>query len=212
MKKGIRVAKGIWLTIGICFGLALLSCGSENPGGYKPVEGDVIFQSFGRDELSQTIEGATDSRYSHCGIVARQGGEWVVLEAVGPVKATALSDWTARGVERAFAVFRLRNEHRKHIEGMIAAAREFKGRPYDIHFEMGDNKIYCSELVYKAFKNAGGGELGKLQKLGDLKWKPHEEFIRKIENGGLPLDRVMITPRALSEASQLEKVFSKGFD
>jgi len=49
--------------------------------------------------------------------------------------------------------------------------------------------------------------LGKLTTLSKLNWKPHEEFILSIENT-IPLDREMITPKDLSEAHELELVFS----
>jgi Permuted papain-like amidase enzyme, YaeF/YiiX, C92 family len=78
-----------------------------------------------------------------------------------------------------------------------------EGRPYDIRYELDDEKIYCSELIYKAFRTATGEELGKLQRLGDLDWRPYRETIEAIENGPAPLDRLMITPRSLSEAAQL---------
>ena len=81
------------------------------------------------------------------------------------------------------------------------------GRPYDIRYRMDDEKIYCSELIFKGYRDATGEELGKLVKFGDLKWVRHTPVILAIE-GSLPLNRIMITPRHLSEAKQLEKVFS----
>ena len=191
-------------------GLLFVCCGADL-GGYQPVGGDVVFQSFPHDPLTDTIEGVSQSPYSHCGIVLRENGNWSVIEAVGPVMITPLEDWVARGRGHAFAVYRLREKYRKLTPQMIEAAKTFLGRPYDIHYAMGDDKIYCSELVFKAFRKASGEDPGKLQKLGDLNWKPYEVFIRKIEEGQLPLDREMITPRELYEAPQLEKIFSKGF-
>ena len=72
---------------------------------------------------------------------------------------------------------------------------------------MDDEKIYCSELLYKAVRDATGKELGKSRKLGELNWQPYEKVIRHIENGSLPLDREMITPRDFSEAPELREVF-----
>jgi hypothetical protein len=76
-------------------------------------------------------------------------------------------------------------------------------------FTLDDSKIYCSELIYKGWLAATGDKVGKLVKLGDLNWKPHEPVIRTITNG-LPLDRVMITPRDLAAANQLELVLPLG--
>ena len=72
---------------------------------------------------------------------------------------------------------------------------------------MDDEKIYCSELLYKAVRDATGTKLGQIRKLGELKWQPHETVIRHIENGGLPLGREMITPRDFSEAPELREIF-----
>ncbi len=75
---------------------------------------------------------------------------------------------------------------------------------------MDDAKIYCSELIYKAFKKAGGGALGITRLLGDLNWKPHEQTIRAITGGQVPLSREMITPKDLAEAEQMEAVLPLG--
>ncbi len=51
-------------------------------------------------------------------------------------------------------------------------------------------------------------DLGKVVKLGDLKWERYKPVIEAIEGrGNLPLDREMITPRDMAEAKQLEKVY-----
>ena len=89
---------------------------------------------------------------------------------------------------------------------MITAAEKFIGLPYDIQYELDDEKIYCSELIYKGFKTASGQNLGKTVKLGDLDWKPHEQVIRAIAGDPVPLEREMITPRDLAKAEQLDAV------
>jgi hypothetical protein len=184
-------------------------CGFERPvppAPYEPREGDIFFQAFPHNALTDAIEGVTQSPRSHCGILHKHPEGWVIIEAVEPVRETPLADWIRRGREGKFEVFRLKAPYREKIPAMIAAARSYLGRPYDLRYRMDDEKIYCSELVYKAFRDAGGGELGRLQKLGEMNWKPHEAFIRQLEGGELPLEREMITPRAVSEAPQLEKV------
>jgi len=85
------------------------------------------------------------------------------------------------------------------------------GRPYDFKYRMDDDALYCSELVYRAYKNATGEQLGKPVRLGDMNWKPHEATIRKYEGGPPPLDVMIIAPKHLAEAEQLEKVFGGDF-
>lgn len=180
-------------------------------GGYQPVEGDLIFQSLPLNPLIEAIEGSTGSPFSHCGILRRtSAGGWVVLEAIGPVKETRVSEWIGQGRDGRYTVFRLKEAWRGRVPEFLKAADGYKGRPYDIHYDMDDGRIYCSELIWKSFRQAAGAELGSLQTLGELNWRPYAGVIRKIENGNLPLKRRMITPRRLSEAPQLERVFEGG--
>lgn len=178
--------------------------------GYEPQEGDIAFQSLPHNPLIDAIEGATDSPFSHCGILHRAGTAWMVIQAIGPVKETTLSDWVAQARDEKYTVYRLKEAYRAKIPAFIAAAQSYKGRPYDIHYDMDDTAIYCSELIYKAFDKATGEKLGHLQTLGELNWRPHEAVIKQIEGGKVPLERKMITPRSMSEAEQLERVYASG--
>lgn len=176
-------------------------------GAYQPKEGDLYFQSLPRNAVVNAIEGASESPYSHCGILVRKVDEWFVLEAIGPVMETPLAKWIKQARDKHYNVFRLEAEHKGKIPAFIKAARKYMGRPYDIRYRMDDEKIYCSELIFKGYRDATGESLGKLVKFGDLKWVRHTPVILAIE-GSIPLNRIMITPRHLSEAKQLEKVFS----
>ena len=176
-------------------------------GAYEPKEGDLYFQSLPRNAVVNAIEGASESPYSHCGILVRMDDAWFVLEAIGPVRETPLAKWIKQARDKHYDVFRLEREHTGNIPAFIKAARKYMGRPYDIRYRMDDEKIYCSELIFKGYRDATGESLGKLVKFGDLKWVRHTPVILAIE-GSIPLNRTMITPRHLSEAKQLEKVFS----
>lgn len=189
--------------------LLLTGYASSGPiTSYTPKQGDIVFQSLPHIPVIDAIEGCTHSPYSHCGIIVKQGGVWHVLEAIGPVRVTRLDRWIGQGREEAFAVCRLKTDFQPQVAAMITAAERFIGLPYDIQYELDDEKIYCSELIYKGFKAASGQNLGKIVKLGELDWKPHEQVIRAIAGDPLPLDREMITPRDLAKAEQLEEVLS----
>ncbi len=175
---------------------------------YQPQEGDLIFQSLPSSEVVKMIEGVSQSRYSHCGIVAWKNGEWVVIEAIGPVKETPLFEWIYRGREFDFDVYRIDAET-EVLTMMIAKARGYMGRPYDIKYAMDDEKIYCSELIFKAYRDATGEALGKPQPLGKLNWKPYEKTIRKIEEGDPPLERMIITPAAITQSEKVSQAFGK---
>jgi hypothetical protein len=205
----------------LLIGLALcifVGCHSERKSAaasaeYEPQAGDFVFQSLPHNPLIDAIEGSSGSPFSHCGVVKKRDAVkphdpfWVVIEAIGPVKETPLSWWITQGRGSAYVVYRLNDPLAKKIPAIIAAAEKYEGRPYDIHYDMDDEKIYCSELLYKAVRDASGKKLGKIRRLGELNWRPYEQVIRSIENGNLPLDREMITPRDFSEAPELQQVF-----
>jgi hypothetical protein len=174
---------------------------------YEPKDGDFLFQSLPHNPLIDAIEGASESPFSHCGIVVNRDGKWKVIEAIGPVKETHLPVWIAQGRNGAYVAYRLRAPLAEKVSDIIAAAERYRGRPYDLRYDLDDAKIYCSELIWKATRDAAGVTLGKIQALGDLRWQPHENVIRTLENGGLPLERKMITPRSLTEDPRLSEVY-----
>jgi len=176
---------------------------------YEPQEGDVIFQSLPHGPVVWAIEGVTGSPYSHCGIVGRREGAWVVYEAYRGVSATPLASFLMRGRGGGFTVYRLDDANRGHIPATLACCETYLGRPYDIRYRLDDEKIYCSELIYKAFRDATGGQrLGDFSRFGDMHWQPYEMLIRQIEGSDVPVDREMITPVGLARATQLEPVLS----
>ena len=174
---------------------------------YSPKEGDILFQSLNRSsDLVRAIEGVTNSEFSHCGIVVKENGNWYVNEAFGPVHNTPLDKWMSRGRGFRVSVFRLKEEYQKHIPSVISELEKYQGLPYDSRYRMDDKHIYCSELVYKAFLDATGLKLGKLETLGSLNWEPFKSTIKKYENGPVPLDRQMISPISLSRSEKLIKI------
>ena len=107
--------------------LALTGCpGSKKtaavPPKYNPAAGDFLFQSLPHDRLIDTIEESSGSPLSHCGIVKQTEGKWVVIEAIGPVKETPLSEWIAQGRDNAFVAYRLRAPLAEKIPAIISAA------------------------------------------------------------------------------------------
>jgi hypothetical protein len=186
--------------------LAVLSSASAKE--YERREGDFVFQSFPHNELTDVIEGCTHSGFSHCGIVHLSGSKWVVIEAVGPVQETPMDDWVNRGRGHHIAVYRLKQPWSGKIPEMIKNAKSYLGRPYDIHMRFDDEKLYCSELLFKAFKKSTNQDLGKTQEINELDWKPWETAIEHIEGGPVPLDRRLITPKAITESEKVELVFS----
>jgi|KBSMisStandDraft_5_1062788.scaffolds.fasta_scaffold488724_1 hypothetical protein len=174
---------------------------------YHPVDGDILFQSLPHGEVVDAIEGTTSSPWSHCGVVVYEHHCWFVVEAIDHVRKTLLPLWIIRGRGGRFEAYRPKVSIPEGPKTLHAALDHYLGRPYDFHYAPDDSRIYCSELVFDAYKNAFGIELGQPQRLGDLKWQPYEELIRRIEGGDLPLDRPMITPVQLTRSPVLARVY-----
>lgn len=175
---------------------------------YIPQDGDLLFQSLPHSRLVNAIEGGTQSPYSHCGIVAQENGEWVVYEAYRNVEATPLRQFVFRGRNHGFAAYRLNSTNQKFVAATLQHVKSFLGRPYDSRYRMDDENIYCSELIFKAYRKASGRLLGTLVRLQDLNWQPFRKTIEHYEKGPVPLNREMITPRHMAEDPQVECVFA----
>ncbi|MGJ8723502.1 MAG: YiiX/YebB-like N1pC/P60 family cysteine hydrolase [Roseibacillus sp.] len=196
--------------------MAIWSCGWAVAGKirYEPVEGDVLFQSLPNGpglDVVDAIEGATESPYSHCGVVVNKKGKWYVLEAMVPtVQEVPYERWIKRS-QGKFAAYRLKEHWRIMIPAWIKEMRRKMGKPYDFRYRMEDDEIYCSELPFDAWKKLTGADMGKIVKLGDLKWQKYRQVILDIEGSEkVPVEREMITPRDLAAAEQLELVLKNG--
>ncbi len=174
-------------------------------------DGDLIFQSsFSGQSLA--IQLATKSIYSHCGIVFFRNGEPFVLEGVQPVSYAPLDEWIARGDKNQYAVKRLKNAEelvtKEVIENMKLEGEKLLGKNYDLTFEWSDDKIYCSELIWKIYKRALNIEIGKLQKLRefDLSSDVVKTKLKERYGTNIPLDEDVISPGAIFESEVLETV------
>lgn len=181
--------------------------------GYSPRNGDIVFHES-QSAQSRAIQLATGSRYSHMGLVVMRAGDPYVFEAVQPVQLTPLRDWTARGRDGHFVAKRLRDAETLLRPQVLSSMEEvgltFTGKDYDLYFEWSDERIYCSELVWKIFERGAGIEIGELSVLGDFDLSHPDVKARVAERYGenIPLDETVISPSAMFEASILETVFS----
>ena len=180
-----------------------------NEGEIK--NGDLIFQTS-LSQQSKAIQVATHSKYSHCGLIYKDGNEFFVFEAVQPVKRTPLDKWIARGENGKFVIKRLKNaEHvltPAALQEMKQAGEEFTGKNYDLTFEWSDNKMYCSELIWKVYQRATGLEVGKLQKLSDFDLTNEVVKKKMVERYGdkIPMNEIVISPSSIFDSELLTTV------
>ena len=176
-------------------------------------DGDIIFQTS-LSRQSKAIQLATKSEYSHCGLIYKDGKEYYVFEAVQPVKRTPLVKWIARGQDGKYVIKRLKNAKLVLTPAIIAKMKQigdkFNGKNYDLTFEWSDDKIYCSELIWKIYQRATGLEIGKLEKLSDfdLTNEGVKQKIKERYGVRIPMNEIVISPAAIFNSELLITVKS----
>ncbi|MBC8479357.1 MAG: YiiX family permuted papain-like enzyme [FCB group bacterium] len=196
-------------TILLLLSLVCLGCNSR---GLK--NGDIIFQ-VSKSNQSKAIQLATNSPYSHMGIVYIENDKAFVFEAVQPVKTTLLNEWITRGEDNHYVVKRLKKDLQiltpDVLNKMKKVGDQFMGKDYDLYFEWSDERIYCSELVWKIFKQGAGVEIGSLQKISefDLSHPVVQQKIRERYNDQLPTEELVISPARMFNSDKLFTVVSK---
>lgn len=182
--------------------ILLVALGCQNSMGERLRDGDIVFHTS-KSAQSITIQKATNSKYSHMGIIFIRDGSPYVYEAVKTVRYTPLKKWIARGEDGHYVVKRLRNADRlltlDAVTRLVRAAIKYEGKPYDLTFEWADDRIYCSELVWKIYYNALGIQIGRLQKLREfdltdpnVKAKMQERYGNKV-----PFEEAVVSPGAM---------------
>ena len=175
--------------------------------------GDIIFQTSTSGQ-SKAIQIATGSKYSHMGIIYKQGTDFFVYEAVQPVKLTPLNDWIKRGKNGHYVVKRIKNSEKvltpEAFIKMKQVGEKYAGKDYDLYFEWSDSKIYCSELVWKIYKEAIGIEIGELEKLGDFNLTDSAVKQKLAERYGETIlkDELVISPASMFNSDQLITIYN----
>ena len=175
-------------------------------------EGDIIFQETS-GQMSEAIKMATHSKFSHCGLILKKENQWMVFEAMNPVEYTPIAKWMERNSH--CVVRRLKDADTKVTPNAVSAfaneAKKMEGKPYDSFFNWGDDKIYCSELVYKIYKNSLGIELGSLQKLKEFDLTSPEVKAQLKETYGekIPLEEPVVSPVSILRDTKLVTVFEQ---
>jgi uncharacterized protein YycO len=175
--------------------------------------GDIIFQTS-LSTQSKAIQQATNSIYSHCGIIFKQDNKLYVYEAVQPVKITPLDKWIARGEGGHFVIKRLKNAQAiltpAVLNNMQKTGAAFIGKNYDAYFEWADERIYCSELIWKIYNRATGLSIGQLQQLKDfnLSTPAVKQKLAERYGNNVPLDETVISPASIFNSNLLATVMS----
>ncbi len=185
---------------------------ASGPTGLR--DGDILFQVTSGGQ-SEAISLATGSEWTHVGVLLNDGGNWFVYEAVGPVKRTPLKEWATHGDRGQYTAKRLLDPtgpfDNAQIEKMRAVMKRYLGKPYDFEFRWSDDKIYCSELVWKLYKEALNVELCEPKPMRDhaLGSEVVQRTMKERYGSTPPLDELMIAPGALFDCPLLGTVSVK---
>lgn len=119
---------------------------------------DLLFQDLDCGPLCDAIEQVTQSygsrHFSHIGLVDIEGDSIFVIEAIGAtVHKTPLHQFLARSKNEVL-VGRVKPAFSFLLPAVLDFAQKQLGVPYDEVFVYGNDRYYCSELIYDAFKAA----------------------------------------------------------
>ncbi|SHJ08370.1 YiiX family permuted papain-like enzyme [Flavobacterium terrae] len=173
-------------------------------------DGDIIFQTS-ESAQCEAVRLATNSKFSHCGIIFKMDGKSHVLEAVQPVKITPLTDWISHGKNFEYLIKRLKKPNSldtTKVKNMKDYGFQMLNADYDLYFEWSDEKIYCSELVWKVYKNGAGIEICPFKKLKDFNLSDPKviKIMKERYGNNIPLEENVVAPSQLADSNILETV------
>jgi cell wall-associated NlpC family hydrolase len=214
VNHGTRIKR--LLIAGVVFSLLPVSRAFADAQAFDPKllkNGDLIFQTS-RSGQSNAIQLATHSPYSHCGLIYIKSGSIYVFEASTKVKRTPLKRFIKKGLDGKFVIKRLRNADSlltaDNLKKMEGEGKKLEGLPYDSFFGWGDDRIYCSELIYKVYRNALNVSIGKTALLKDFDLSSPVVAAKLKERYGsqIPMEETVISPAAQFEDPSLIQIFS----
>jgi uncharacterized protein YycO len=172
-------------------------------------DGDILFIESNSSQ-AKVIAMATHSKYTHVGIVFIENGKAMVYHAVEPVSKNTVEEFLAMGNSGSRPLIRrLKNQSligKSQIEKMRSEATANLGKHYDYVFSWNDREMYCSEFVWKLYKNQLNIELGKPKALKeyDLSNELVKNELRKRYGKKIPFDEMMISPGDIEKSELLE--------
>lgn len=171
-------------------------------------DGDLIFQHSASAQ-STAVQQATNSYYSHCGIIFYMEGKPFVFEAIEPVGVRSLEAWIASGKDQKYAVYRLKNQSltASQLSAMKTYLKAQLDKHYDSGFNWSDKEMYCSELVFKTYKCIGV-ELCKPKALRDFNLESPQvrRIMQQRYGNSIPYDEPMVSPGQIAESNLLFQV------
>ena len=198
------------LLIFVFISLTISSCGQKST---VPQDGDIVFHES-TSRQSPIIKLAQHSKWTHCGIVFHIGDKAYVYEAVAPVRYTPLKDWVARGRDGVYCAKRLKSPlSASSIEKMKTVGAKYKGKHYDTLFQWSDNRMYCSELIWKIYFEGAGIEVCKPNHFSDysISLPRVKKLIKERYGDKFDPSEQIVSPQAIFKSKLLKEVHYSEF-
>lgn len=173
--------------------------------------GDMILQTNTSGQ-GLAIQLATNSKYTHIGVLFKENNEWMVYEAVQPVQKVTLSEFILRGENSQYTVLRLKNDSLVKLDHVTQKMKNYLlnqiDKDYDWVFNWSEEEMYCSELVYKAYLNAGV-KISDTKLLKDYKLSHPivQAQLKERYGNNIPLNDTMVAPSDIANGNRLKVVF-----
>jgi hypothetical protein len=97
------------------------------------------------------------------------------------------------------------------LQRIQTAGEQYRGKNYDLYFGWSDDRIYCSELLWKMYQQATGCEIGQLQTLRefDLSHPAVQAKLKERYGNRIPLNEKVISPVRMFESQELVTVVQR---
>ena len=183
-----------------CVALIAFTClsGINLKGQTTYKNGDLIF-IVNPSGQGKAIQLATKSRFTHVGIIFLENGKEMVYHAVEPVSKNTLEEFIDMSANGSYEIKRIKNQSLlsgDKVAEMRKEAMSKLGTHYDLVFSWGDGELYCSEFVWKLYKDILNIKIGDLKPLKsfDLNHPVVKEKLEQRYGKNIPLNEMMISP------------------
>ena len=213
------------------------SCVAEKEKEFQLQVGDFLFQDLDSSPLCEAIESVTpgynNGNFSHVGIIIKGGDpilqnvdskfeekyfynlqqDYRVLEAIpAEVTTTRIDSFLNNSLDSLsnpkVIVGRLKVEYRYLIKDAIRFLNGKIGVKYDDEFLLNNEKYYCSELIYEAFKKEDVFELAPMNFMNkENKIMPiWQNYYDKL-NMKVPQGKLGINPGLMSISNKIDIIY-----
>ena len=213
------------------------SCVAEKEKEFQLQVGDFLFQDLDSSPLCEAIESVTpgynNDNFSHVGIIIKGGDpilqnvdskfeekyfynlqqDYRVLEAIpAEVITTRIDSFLNNSLDSLsnpkVIVGRLKVEYRYLIKDAIRFLNGKIGVKYDDEFLLNNEKYYCSELIYEAFKKEDVFELAPMNFMNkENKIMPiWQNYYDKL-NMKVPQGELGINPGLMSISNKIDIIY-----